>query len=198
MDSISHYDSPLGPITLASDGVSLCGLWFDGQKHEAATLSDRWEEKELPVFEQTAAWLDDYFSGKDPDFSPPLQLRGSPFQLAVWELLRGIPYGSTVSYGQIAQELAGRTGRSHMSPRAVGAAVGRNPISLIVPCHRVIGAQGDLTGYAGGIERKRWLLAMEKGKAPGDGAEPQELAFRCRSRTDVVDSMPSGPKARNE
>ena len=162
MEYSFRYKSPLGAILLASDGEALCGLWFEGQKHCAETLSSAHEEKALPVFEQTAEWLSVYFSGKEPGFTPPLRLEGTAFQRAVWEKLLEIPYGQTMTYGEIARSVTRDTNAPGMSARAVGAAVGRNPISLIVPCHRVIGADGSLTGYAGGIERKRWLLALER------------------------------------
>ena len=155
MDYICHYASPLGVVTLASDGRALTGLWFDGQKHFGDTLSPLREEKPLPVFEQAQAWLDLYFQGKEPDFTPELAPAGTPFRQAVWALLLTIPYGQTMTYGA----LAARLGRA--SPRAVGGAVARNPISLIIPCHRVVGAGGSLTGYAGGVEKKRALLRLE-------------------------------------
>ena len=158
---IRRLASPLGGVTLASDGDALCGLWFDGQKHHGAAFTCRREEKRLPVFEQTEEWLALYFSGKEPGFTPPLAPKGTAFQRAVWEILLEIPYGKTKSYGEIAARLARESGAARMSARAVGAAVGRNPIALIVPCHRVIGADGSLTGYAGGLERKRRLLALE-------------------------------------
>lgn len=162
MDYICHYASPLGPITLASDGQGLTGLWFDGQKFYAETLSSQPREEELPVFSQTRRWLDCYFSGREPDFTPPLSMAGTPFRQAVWEILLTIPYGDTTTYGDIARTLAKQQGLSRMSAQAVGNAVGRNPISLIVPCHRVVGAKGVLTGYAGGLEKKQWLLDLER------------------------------------
>ena len=197
MTYTAHYDSPLGGITLASDGHALTGLWFDGQKHFAATLTNESsEDSDLPVFEHTRKWLDLYFSGDCPDFTPPLAPKGTPFQQKVWRLLLAIPYGKTVTYGEIAQRVvemrliaslhgvtpqdallrsASCRGASlrdaslkgaflpkqHMSAQAIGGAVGRNPISLIIPCHRVIGANGSLTGYAGGLERKKYLLELE-------------------------------------
>ena len=161
MDYTRHYVSPLGGITLASDGERLTGLWFDGQKYFASTLAAESEEKNLPVFEETARWLERYFSGKQPDFTPPLCLRGTAFRRTVWEALLKIPYGQTVTYGDITRRL----GLSPLYARAVGSAVGRNPISVIVPCHRVIGADGSLTGYAGGTDRKRRLLSLEHGPA---------------------------------
>ncbi len=165
MDSVHHYQSPLGAVTLASDGKALTGLWFDGQKHFAETLPADHSEQMLPVFAEAERWLDRYFSGGIPDFTPPLFLRGTPFRRMVWELLLRIPYGTTVTYGQLADQLSVQTGR-HVSARAVGVAVGHNPVSLIVPCHRVIGANGSLTGYAGGTGRKSELLRMEKENAP--------------------------------
>ena len=162
MDYTHHVDSPLGSITLASDGQALTGLWFDGQKYFADTLTEQHEEKALAVFEQTEYWLSTYFSGRIPDFTPPLRLKGTPFREEVWRILLTIPYGQTVTYGEIAAILASRRGLAGMSAQAVGGAVGHNPISLIVPCHRVVGADGALTGYAGGVEKKRWLLDLER------------------------------------
>lgn len=156
-----HLESPLGGITLASDGEALTGLWFDGQKFFAEGLARGAVLRPLPVFAETARWLQLYFQGREPDFTPPLRLIGTPFQLAVWELLRQIPYGSTVSYGHLARRIAERRGLPRFSAQAVGGAVGRNPISLIVPCHRVLGADGSLTGYAGGLEKKAALLRLE-------------------------------------
>ena len=162
MDFIHHYRSPLGGITIASDGNALTGLWFDGQKYFGSTLSAEYEERPLPVFDQTDSWLDLYFSGRDPGFTPPLCLRGTPFRRAVWEILLTIPFGHTVTYGEIAARLADRMGLPQMSARAVGGAVGHNPVSLIIPCHRVIGSDGSLTGYAGGPEKKLRLLEIER------------------------------------
>ena len=155
----AHYASPLGGITLAGEGDALVGLWLDGQKHFASTLGPGVAEGWLPVFDETRRWLDVYFSGSAPDFTPRLDLHGTPFRLAVWRALLDIPYGETVSYGELARRLGVRSARS------VGGAVGHNPISLIVPCHRVIGADGSLTGYAGGLDLKARLLRMEKGLA---------------------------------
>ncbi len=155
MDFTHHYLSPLGGITIASDGDGLTGLWFDGQKHFAQGLEARHTEKMLPVFEQTERWLDLYFSGRQPDFTPPLRLRGTAFRRAVWQTLMTVPFGQTVTYGQIAKKMG------CPSARAVGGAAGHNPVSLIVPCHRAVGADGNLTGYAGGVARKLWLLTME-------------------------------------
>ena len=216
-----HYESPLGGIIMASDGEALTGLWFDGQKYFADTLASYHEEKKLPVFTQTKKWLDLYFRGKNPDFTPPLRLKGSEFRRKVWDILLAIPYGETMTYGEIARKLAeetagdsdtvdgggdpaGDTGiagagvelagdssavggggklardasaagtgatttpkkvgaKRHVCAQAVGGAVGHNPISLIVPCHRVVGADGSMTGYAGGIDKKGKLLELEQG-----------------------------------
>ncbi len=161
MEYTHHYDSPLGGIMMASDGEALTGLWFDGQTYFADTLSEEHTAKKLPVFEQTDHWLDVYFSGKAPDFIPPLNMKATPFRKAVWEILLSIPFGHTMTYGEIAGMIAKQKGLPSMSAQAVGGAVGHNSISLIIPCHRVIGSNGNLTGYAGGLEKKRRLLAME-------------------------------------
>lgn len=152
--------TPLGEVTLSGDGEALTGLWFRDQKYFGSTLSGGEEEKPLPLFARTEEWLSLYFSGRDPGFLPPLRPRGTPFRRRVWELLQRIPYGQTVTYGDLARQLARETG-GPSSPRAVGGAVGRNPISLLIPCHRVLGAGGSLTGYAGGVERKLRLLELE-------------------------------------
>ncbi len=157
----SHYASPLGKILLAADEIGLTGLWFEGQKYFALHLDGEYKEKEIPVFAQAKRWLDIYFSAKEPDFSVPLHFTGTNFQNEVWEILRLIPYGSTMTYGQIARLIAGKRNLPHMSAQAVGGAVARNEISIIVPCHRVVGANGNLTGYAGGIDRKIALLRLE-------------------------------------
>ena len=164
MDYVYHYQSPLGGITMASDGEALTGLWFDGQKYFAAGLEDVREEKRLPVFEEALRWLDVYFSGRDPGFLPVLNPRGTAFQKAVWGALASIPYGSTTTYGQIARQLKEKTNRPGILARAVGSAVSRNPVSLLIPCHRVISADGRLHGYAGGTDKKLWLLKMENNR----------------------------------
>ena len=161
MDYTHHYDSPLGGITLASDGTALTGLWFDGQKYFADALAPKHTEKALPVFQEADRWLDIYFSGKAPEFTPPLNMRTTPFRKAVWEILLTIPFGRTMTYGEIAQSIARNRGLARMSARAVGGAVGHNSISLIIPCHRVVGTDGSLTGYAGGIDKKLRLLKLE-------------------------------------
>ena len=162
MDYTYHYDSPLGGITLAGDGDAIVGLWFDGQKYYADSLNERYEEKNLPVFEETVCWLNTYFSGKAPDFTPKLNMRTTAFRKAVWDVMLTIPYGQTMTYGQIAEIIAAQSGLQRMSAQAVGGAVGHNSISLIIPCHRVIGTNGSLTGYAGGIDKKIRLLQMEQ------------------------------------
>lgn len=162
MEYTNEYVSPLGKILLASDGHALTGLWFEGQKYFAAKLDPDHEEKKLPVFARTAEWLALYFDGEKPAFIPPLTLKGTPFQKEVWEILLEIPFGQTTTYAEIAAEIARRRGLASMSAQAVGSAVAHNPISLIIPCHRVVGSDGGLTGYAGGIEKKEWLLAMER------------------------------------
>ena len=164
-----HYDSPLGGITLASDGGALSGLWFDGQKYFGAGLQKEAEERKLPVFEETARWLDIYFSGQKPDFTPKIILHGSEFRREVWKILQKIPYGVTTTYKKIAEQIAADRGIPSMSAQAVGGAVGHNPISIIVPCHRILGTDGSLTVYAGGIEKKIRLLALEKVLLPDVG-----------------------------
>ena len=158
------YASPLGSITLAGDGTALTGLWFEGQTYFAEGIANDRSERDLPVLNDARRWLDIYFDGRKPDFTPPLAPDGSPFRKAVWNILLTIPYGKTMTYGEIAQKIARQTGVSRMSAQAVGGAVAHNPISLIIPCHRVIGTDGSLTGYAGGLERKEKLLMLEKGK----------------------------------
>ena len=162
MQYITHYQSPIGGILLAADETGLTGLWFDGEKHYAGHLDPEREEKDTPILEQTKEWLTVYFSGREPLFYPPIHMAGTPFRLSVWKVLQKIPYGKTVTYGEIAREIAAQKGLSRMSAQAVGSAVGHNEISIIVPCHRVVGTNGSLTGYAGGIDRKVKLLALEK------------------------------------
>ena len=164
MDYVHHYASPLGGITIAGTENAVTGLWFDGQKYFGSTLSQSCEEKILPVFEQADLWLDIYFSGKAPDFTPPIFYKTTDFRKAVWEVLLKIPYGETMTYKEIASEIARQKGVPKMSAQAVGNAVGHNPISLIIPCHRVVGADGSLKGYAGGIDKKAKLLELEKAK----------------------------------
>lgn len=198
MNCIWHYDSPLGGMTMVSDGQALTGLWFDRQRYFGLSF-DRQRNVAAglhavdgpsavnppvatplivnspivnsPVFEATCRWLDVYFAGWVPDFTPPLALRGTPFREAVWEILLTIPFGQTMTYGEIAARLtrqravqqgSASMATPRMSAQAVGGAVGHNPIAIIVPCHRVIGADGSLTGYAAGLDRKRRLLQLEQ------------------------------------
>ena len=154
--------SPLGKITLASDGEALTGLWFDEQKYFPHKLIEESIKAELPIFKQTVKWLDIYFSGKEPDFIPPIILNTTPFRKTVYEILLTIPYGQAMTYGEIANIIAKQKGIQRMSAQAVGGAVGHNPISIIIPCHRVVGADGSLTGYAGGLDKKIALLKLER------------------------------------
>ena len=165
MQYTTFYESPIGRMLLAADDAGLTGLWFEGQKYFARCLDRETEEKELPVFAEAKRWLDIYFSGKEPDFTPPLHFIGTDFQKEVWDILCAIPYGQTITYGAIADQLAKKRGLSRMSAQAVGGAVGHNNLSIIVPCHRVVGSDGSLTGYAGGIERKTFLLNLENARA---------------------------------
>ena len=156
-----RYDSPLGAMLLAADEVGLTGAWFEHQKYFAAHLPTDCGEGDSPVLAEARRWLDRYFGGEQPDFLPPLYPAGSEFQKEVWNLLLQIPYGQTITYGDLARRLAEQRGLPGMSAQAVGGAVGHNPISVIVPCHRVVGSSGSLTGYAGGIEKKIRLLELE-------------------------------------
>lgn len=164
---ICKYNSPLGVITLAGSSEALTGLWFDGQKYFGDNLPNEYKQDRLPVFDETVKWLDIYFSGRNPGFMPPLSFNASPFRKTVWEILLTIPYGKTMTYGEIADKIAAQKGIESMSAQAVGGAVGHNPISIIVPCHRVVGTNGSLTGYAGGIERKTKLLELEQADMSG-------------------------------
>lgn len=157
----SVYSSELGDILLAADEIGLTGLWFFGQSYFADTLPAEQVAQETPILAQAREWLDEYFSGKEPDFTPTLHPMGSPFRQAVWKLLLQIPYGQTTTYGEIARQLEKLQNRPHMSAQAVGGAVGHNGISIIIPCHRVVGTKGNLTGYAGGLDKKMALLELE-------------------------------------
>lgn len=161
------YASPVGLLTIAGDGESITGLWIENQKYFGYVPGGDMRGNDLPVFEKTREWLDLYFSGKEPDFMIPLHAKGSVFREAVWEILRAIPYGSVITYGEISKRLEKSSGK-RVSAQAAGGAVGHNPISILIPCHRVVGANGSLTGYAGGIGKKAWLLTLE-------GADMQHL-----------------------
>ena len=161
MQYTTTYQSPLGEILLAADEIGLTGLWFDGEKYYAWNLDENHEEKEVPVFQEAKRWLDIYFSGREPDFMPPMHMLGTAFQKEVWEILRTIPYGETTTYGGIAAKIAKKRGLTRMSAQAVGNAVGRNELSILIPCHRVVGTNGSLTGYAGGLQKKIALLRIE-------------------------------------
>lgn len=161
MNYIGKYNSPLGKIIMTSDGENLTGLVFDRQKYFDIEAPVDVVEKSLSIFEVVSKWLDLYFQGKKPDFMPPLSMVGSEFRMEVWEILKQIPYGQVITYGDIARKIAEKRGIAKMSAQAVGGAVGHNPISIIVPCHRVVGERGNLTGFAGGIDRKIKLLKIE-------------------------------------
>lgn len=161
MQYTTTYQSPLGELLLAADEKGLTGIWFDGGKYFAEGLDAEHEKGQLPALETAKSWLDIYFAGREPDFTPPLHMIGSPFRLSVWKHLLEIPYGETITYGEIAKRIAREMGIERMSAQAVGGAVGHNPVSIIVPCHRVIGADGSLTGYAGGLDKKVRLLTLE-------------------------------------
>ena len=162
MTFVCRYPSPVGELLLTSDGNHLTGLWLEGQKYYAAGIGDNAvAEENIPVFLQTKCWLDGYFAGEKPVLSKiPLRLRGSEFRREIWSLLMEISYGEVTTYGQLAARYEQRTGKK-TAARAVGGAVGHNPISIIVPCHRVVGVSGTLTGYAGGLDNKRFLLELE-------------------------------------
>lgn len=157
----SQYVSPLGAITLACDEEAVTGLWFNGQKHFGNILPPDTQGRERPLLKEAKKWLDIYFSGREPDFLPPLRYDSTPFRKAVCDIMRTIPYGRTMTYGDIAARVAHQRGLEKMSAQAVGGAVGHNPISLMIPCHRVVGTGGSLTGYGGGIARKVKLLELE-------------------------------------
>lgn len=158
---IQHYNSPLGGMLLAADEVGIRGLWFNGQKYFARNLPAERTEQNTPALSAAKRWLDIYFAGVNPDFLPPLHPVGSPFRREVWDILLQIPYGQTTTYGEIARQFAEKHGLTRMSAQAVGGAVGHNEISVIIPCHRVVGTSGSLTGYAGGIDKKVKLLELE-------------------------------------
>ena len=154
----TDYTSPIGEMLIVSDGEAICGLWFYGQKHFLSSIDDEIiENNDLAIFKEVKTWLDDYFRGRNPEITFKLKPNGSDFRCKVWKMLSEIPYGQTLTYGEISSELS-----SAMSPQAVGGAVGHNPISILIPCHRVLGADGKITGYAAGIDKKIKLLELEK------------------------------------
>ncbi|GAB6976848.1 methylated-DNA--[protein]-cysteine S-methyltransferase [Prevotella falsenii] len=161
MQHIQTYESPLGELTFVSDGVALLGVWYERQEPLEQFLQSPYETCNLPVFDETRRWFDIYFDGRNPNFTPPLRFVGTDFRQQVWNDLLLVPYGETTTYGTLAKQTAHRLGKNRMLAQAIGGAVGHNPISIIVPCHRVIGADGALTGYAGGIWRKEYLLNLE-------------------------------------
>ena len=166
----TYYLSPLGKMLLAADDIGLVGAWFEGQKYFGefpGHMDFSFEENENHILKDALRWLDIYFSGKEPDFTPTLSMKTTEFRKKVWKILLTIPYGKTMTYGEIAERIAKDSGKAKMSAQAVGGAVGHNSISLIIPCHRVIGANGSLTGYAGGIEKKKKLLELEKADMSG-------------------------------
>ena len=165
----TEYDSPVGRLTLASDGQAICGLWLEGQKYHGAGLSDALERNDQAGgFDELRVWLDAYFAGGRPSIGEvPLAPIGSEFQRLVWQLLAKIPYGEVTTYGALADQVARERNGRRTAPLAIGGAVGRNPISIVIPCHRVVGSDGSLTGYAGGLARKMWLLEHEGVKKEG-------------------------------
>ena len=161
---ISEYNSPMGKIIISADDYGVTGLWFYGAKYFGSVLDNENITKSTRDIRDAEKWLDIYFSGGIPGFTPRLHFIGTPFRQMIWHILLEIPYGSTITYGDISKRAANQMGIESMSAQAVGGAVGHNPISLIVPCHRVIGTNGSLTGYAGGIDKKKRLLCFEKVK----------------------------------
>ncbi len=161
----AQVESPIGNLTICSNGTALCGLWMEGQKYFGGTIPEEMAPvatKDDPVLTATAEWLKAYFEGGKPDLDNlPLAPIGSDFRQTVWGILKEIPYGEVTTYGQIAYEAAKRLGKEKMASLAIGGAVGHNPISIIIPCHRVVGTNRSLTGYAGGLDKKLWLLNHE-------------------------------------
>lgn len=161
MHYTSIYQSPVGEILLAADEFGVVGIWFKGEKYYAYCLDKENKPKETRIIIELKRWLDIYFDGREPDFTPPLHMIGTPFQIEVWNILRKIPYGKTTTYSEIAKKIAQNRGIERMSAQAVGTAVGKNSINLIVPCHRVVGTNNSLAGYAGGIDKKIKFLKLE-------------------------------------
>ena len=166
MIQTAFYAAPYGRYVMAAEDGALTGLWLEGQKYFPSGLPEP-SDGEPEIFARARRWLDAYFAGENPPIDFPLAPQGSAFQREVWALLQAIPYGKTVTYGQLAKQLQARRGGAIVAAQAVGGAVGRNRIALIIPCHRVVGAHGALTGYAGGIARKAQLLQMEQAGEAG-------------------------------
>ncbi|WP_066639004.1 methylated-DNA--[protein]-cysteine S-methyltransferase [Desulfolucanica intricata] len=158
---IYKYNSHIGMLTVLSDGENITGLWIKNIRNSENSEIIEVDAGDLPVFEKTREWLDCYFDGKEPDFMPPVKTKGTEFRQSVWRILREIPYGKVITYGDIAGRIALQTGKTKMSARAVGGAVGNNPVSILIPCHRVVGAKGNLTGYGGGLDIKVRLMQLE-------------------------------------
>lgn len=156
-----NYSSPVGVLTITTDGTHITGLWFDNQSDYERKLNDKVVAQEQPIFQKVRTWLDHYFQGDNPTIDFPLKPTGTAFREQVWEILTTIPSGETMTYGEIADKIARVKGKDKMSAQAVGGAVGSNPISILIPCHRVVGADGSLTGYGGGIDKKIKLLEIE-------------------------------------
>ena len=161
MQYTSIYNSPVGEILLVADDAGVVGVWLKGQKYYAHCLSGENRPEETPNIRELKRWLDVYFSGSQPDFEPRIHMIGTPFQIEVWNILRGIPYGKTTTYSAIAKQIATKRGLKSMSAQAVGSAVGKNNLSIVIPCHRVIASNNSLAGYAGGIDKKLFLLKLE-------------------------------------
>lgn len=162
MEYTCEYASPIGRLLLSCDSSGLTGVWFEGQRYFARTLGTHVDAPEHPILQQACRWLDAYFQNDTPAPLPPLHPRGTEFQRVVWQFLLQIPLGHTTTYGQLSEQVKKHLGKAHMSAQAIGSAVGHNPLSILIPCHRVLGADGSLTGYAGGLERKEALLSLEK------------------------------------
>lgn len=162
MQYTNTYESSLGNILIAADNLGLTGLWFENQKYFAQNLDPNHEMKDLPIFNETKQWLNIYFSGRNPKSIPQLHIMGSPFRMKVWRILLQIPYGEVMTYGEISKKIAAEMNLPRISAQAIGGAIGHNKISIIIPCHRVIGHNGNLTGYAAGINKKAKLLELER------------------------------------